>query len=100
MQLADVTLLAFTACNSLRILAYLPQIIRAARDPGGCVGISYGTWALFLIANLSATAYAVVNVADNRMAIVFTGNAMGCLVILGIVWLKRLRHARAATVLP
>jgi len=100
MQLEDMTLLAFTTCNSLRILAYLPQIIRAARDSSGCVGISYGTWALFLIANLSGAAYAIVNVADSRMAVVFSGNAIGCLIILAVVGLKRQRHARAATVLP
>ncbi len=40
MALTDVTLLAFTLCNSLRIVAYVPQIVRAARDDSGCAAIS------------------------------------------------------------
>ena len=40
MTLADITLLAFTACNSLRVLAYLPQIWKASTDKDGARAIS------------------------------------------------------------
>jgi hypothetical protein len=32
MTIADITLTAFTLCNSLRIVAYVPQIAKAARE--------------------------------------------------------------------
>jgi hypothetical protein len=54
---ADVTLVVFTLCNSLRVLAYLPQISRAARDRSGAQAISFMTWGLFLFSNISAVAY-------------------------------------------
>ena len=71
---ADITLAAFTLCNSLRVLAYLPQIARAARDPGGAQAISFATWGLFLLSNVSAVAYALVNKDDWTMAAVFLAN--------------------------
>ena len=37
MGLADVTLMAFTVRNSIRVLAYLPQIWKAATDDNGAV---------------------------------------------------------------
>ena len=49
MAIADITLAAFTLCNSLRVVAYLPQIARAARDRSGAEAISVGTWGLFLV---------------------------------------------------
>jgi hypothetical protein len=48
MTLADITLVAFTLCNSLRVLAYVPQIARAVTDESGAAAISLGTWGLFL----------------------------------------------------
>jgi hypothetical protein len=94
MTLADITLTAFTLCNSLRVVAYVPQFIRAARDHSGAQAISFGTWGLFLVSHASATAYAIVNKQDWTMAMVFLGNAMGCTAILLIAALKRFRHQR------
>ena len=34
MTLADITLVAFTACNSLRVLAYLPQNLEGFNRSG------------------------------------------------------------------
>jgi hypothetical protein len=94
MTLADVTLMAFTLCNSLRVLAYIPQIVRAATDRSGAEAISLGTWGLFLVSHASATAYALVNQTDWTMASVFLGNAIGCAAILLIAGWKRSRHRR------
>lgn len=95
MMLEDITLAAFTLCNSLRVVAYLPQIARAAVDRSGAEAISFGTWGMFLISHASATAYALVNKADWTMASVFLGNAIGCAAIILIAAHKRLRHRRA-----
>lgn len=88
MQLEEITLGLFAACNSLRVLAYLPQIHKAAFDKNGASAISYTTWSLFLVAHVSTIAYAVVNRSDLWMALCFAGNALCCLVILAIAWWK------------
>src|SRR5262245_798419 len=89
---ADLTLIVFTLCNSLRVLAYVPQIRRAAKDRSGAEAISFTTWARFVFSNMSAVAYALVNTQDWTMAVAFTGNALGCGAILVIAAWKRSRH--------
>ena len=61
MPLEEITLALFTACNSIRVVAYLPQIHKAATDRNGASSISFMTWMLFLIAHLSTVAYALIN---------------------------------------
>jgi hypothetical protein len=92
MTIADITLTAFTLCNSLRVVAYVPQIAKAARDRSGAEAISFGTWGLFLVSHASAMAYAIVNKEDWAMASVFLGNVIGCGAILLIAACKRSRH--------
>jgi len=96
MTAADITLAAFTLCNTLRVLAYVPQISRAARDRSGAEAISFATWGLFLFANISAVAYALVNKDDWTMAAMFLANAAGCSTILLIAAWKRSRHMAEA----
>jgi hypothetical protein len=92
MTIADITLAVFTLCNSARVVAYVPQITKAATDEGGAQAISFTTWGLFLLSNASAVAYALVNKEDWAMAAVFLGNAVGCAAIILIgVW-KRSQH--------
>jgi uncharacterized protein with PQ loop repeat len=92
MTSADITLAVFTLCSSLRVLAYVPQITRAAKDRSGAEAISFATWGLFLFSNISAVAYALVNVQDWTMAAMFLCNAVGCAAILLIGAWKRSRH--------
>ena len=92
MTLADITLAAFTLCNSLRVLAYVHQIARAASDESGAAAISLATWGLFLFSHVSATAYALVNKEDWTMALIFLGNAIGCTAIILIAVWKRSRY--------
>lgn len=96
MTLAEITLAAFTLCNSLRVVDYLPQIVRAARDRSRAEAISFGTWALFLVSHASATAYALINQHDWTMASVFLANAAGCGAILLIAAWKRAPPRRRA----
>ena len=92
MTIADITLAVFTLCNSLRVVAYVPQISKAVRDRSGAEAISFGTWGLFLISHTSAMAYALVNKEDWTMASLFLCNAFGCGAILLIAAWKRSRH--------
>jgi uncharacterized protein with PQ loop repeat len=94
MAVEEITLALFTACNSIRMVAYLPQILRAATDKNGASSISCTTWSLFLIAHVSTVAYALMNRADWGLAACFAGNAVCCLVILAVAYWKRRGHAR------
>jgi uncharacterized protein with PQ loop repeat len=86
---ADAALGVFTLCNTARVFAYLPQIIKIGRDTQGATAISYTTWALFGVSHLSTVVYAVLVVDDWRMAAVFAANTLCCLVILGLTAWKR-----------
>jgi hypothetical protein len=95
MTVADATLAVFTVFNSLRFLAYVPQIAKAIKDQSGAEAISFGTWSLFLASHASALAYAIENQGDWKMASVFLSNALGCGTILLIAAWKRSRHRQA-----
>jgi hypothetical protein len=94
LSLEAITLGAFTAANSVRLLAYIPQIRKAAKDENGASAISYTTWLLFLIANISTVAYALVNRGDRELALCFAVNAVCCLTILAVAFWKRRSYVR------
>ena len=66
---ADIALVVFTACNTARVFAYLPQIVKINQDTQGATAISYATWGLFGVSHLSTVAYAVLVVDDLRIAV-------------------------------
>jgi len=88
MPLEEITLALFTACNSVRVVAYLPQIHKAATDKNGASSVSFMTWMLFLLAHLSTVAYALVNRSDWGLAACFAINAICC-----IACIRRVRYA-------
>jgi hypothetical protein len=92
MTIADITFAVFTLCNSARVIAYVPQITKAATDQDGAQAISFTTWGLFLVSNASAVAYALVNKDDWTMASLFLANAVGCTAIILIGALKRSQY--------
>lgn len=96
MPLEEITFALFAACNSLRVLAYLPQIHKAAVDQNGASAISRTTWSLFLLAHASTIAYALVNRSDLWLALCFAGNALSCAAILAIAWWKGRHRASPA----
>ena len=89
MTSAEIALAVFAICNSVRVFAYVPQIVAVARDQGGASAISYTTWGLFAVSHLSTVAYALLVVDDWRMAAVFIANTLCCLVIVGLTAWKR-----------
>ena len=94
MSLEEITLALFAACNSIRVVAYVPQILKAATDKNGASSISFMTWFLFLIAHLSTVAYAIINRSDWGLAACFAINAVCCVAILVIAYWKRRSHAK------
>lgn len=82
--------IAFSLVNSLRILAYMPQIFCIARDRSSVSGVACSTWLMFLASHLTTVAYAVVVARDTAMALVFLGNATACAAIVGLtIWRRR-----------
>ena len=55
---ADITLMVFTLCNSLRIVAYVPQIVKAATDKTGAKADTSSARAMLLISANAALAKA------------------------------------------
>lgn len=94
MSLEEITLALFGACNGVRVVAYLPQILKAAADKNGASSISFMTWSLFLLAHVSTVAYAIINRSDWSLAGCFAINAVCCVAILVIAYWKRRRYAK------
>jgi len=67
--LEAVVLTALATINSIRVFAYVPQIVRAARDRNGAVAISMTTWSLFFASHVTTIAYALVCLSDPVMAL-------------------------------
>jgi uncharacterized protein YjiS (DUF1127 family) len=96
MTSAELAGLTFAACNSARVLAYIPQIVSIARDQNGCPGVSCLTWAGFAAANFSTLAYALVKSAW-IMAAVFGVNAVFCLAIVTLTAWRRIQSGGGVT---
>jgi hypothetical protein len=94
MTLAEITLALFSLCNLLRVGSYLPQILRVANDNEGAKAISYWTWSMWIAANGSTAAYALVNIADWTLFIVSALNTLGCLAVVGLTMWKRRARAQ------
>jgi hypothetical protein len=90
----------FTFMNSIRIIAYVPQLLKVTQDRNGASAISYSTWALFFLSHLTTVAFAVFYVGDLVMALIFSGNALACFAILLATFLKRRTHAAAVKITP
>ena len=86
---ADLALLLFTATNSVRVFAYLPQIRSVARDRNGASAVSLATWGMFTVSHLSTMAYGLLVVSDAKMAAIFGVNALCSIVIVALTLHKR-----------
>ena len=91
-ELQTIVLGLFAFVNSVRILAYIPQILKASRDGNGASAISCLTWGLFLASHLTSILYAVVCLGDLLMALIFMGNAFACMVIVAVTLSKQRAH--------
>lgn len=90
----------FATLNSLRIIAYIPQIIKAARDTNGASAISFTTWGLFFISHLTTVIYAFICLGDALMSLLFVGNAFACLAIITTTAFKRRAQRLLTSIMP
>ena len=68
--------------------------MRVASDTDGARSISYATWLLWVAANVSTAAYAVVNISDWALFAVSIINALGCGAVVALTMWKRRQMAR------
>src|SRR5262249_8078067 len=74
MTIADITLAAFTLCNSLRFAAYIPQITSALRDQRAAQAIPFAAWSIFLVSRASAMNGTLVDNEQWTIGSMFWGN--------------------------
>ena len=91
----DVVTCLFFATNTLRVLAYIPQIKAAWKCANGAASVSRVTWSCFAVAHLSGALYSGVVARDPGMAAVFTGNSIACGTLLIVITCKRRCHRAA-----
>jgi len=89
MTAPEVAMVLFTAMNTVRALAYVPQILRIAPDGGRAEAISSTTWVMFALSHLSTVAFAILAVSDLTMAAIFAANVLACLLVLVLTAYKR-----------
>ena len=88
-------MIALSLVNSFRILAYVPQLLRIARDRSGVAGVACSTWLMFFASHLTTVVYAIVIARDVTMAVVFIGNATACAAVVGLTIWQRHRLVRS-----
>jgi hypothetical protein len=91
MTLAEGTLLAFTAFSGLRLVSYVPQILKIMRDTNGASAISYSTWVLWTGNHVSTGLYAGINLDDCVLASTSALYALCCVAVIALTAVKRRR---------
>lgn len=91
---AGIVAWVFVVANGGRVLAYLPQVVAAWKCPFGANSVSRMTWGYFAFAHCTGVLYALVVIHDLKMALVFLSNLIVCVLLVGIVTWKKLRHRR------
>jgi hypothetical protein len=100
MTAPEFILIVFTVTNSVRVVAYLPQIAKIARDNSGAVAVSNATWLLFGFSHLSTVAYAAIVLNDLYMSVLFGANLLCCITIIALTIYKRRLFARQQAIEP
>lgn len=88
---AEASLLAFSVFTGVRLVSYLPQIYRVARDENGAAAISYSTWAMWTGCHVSTGAYAAINLDDHFLAAASGLYALCCMTVIALTASKRYR---------
>ena len=89
MTTEEMSLVAFAACNALRVAAFCPQMLMLARTPGAAHGFCFATWTLFAAANASTAVYAGSALGDVVLAGVHALSALCCGALIGLAWWRR-----------
>jgi hypothetical protein len=91
----EIIISAYAIMNSLRIFAYLPQIVTVLRASDRSEAVSLLTWTFWALANIATTAYSAVILEDFLTMVIFAGNSACCALVVSIVAWKRKRYSSA-----
>jgi hypothetical protein len=94
-NMEQTAIFAFTALNAVRVVSYIPQMLKIFRDRHGSEAVSITTWMLFGLSHLSTVMYAIAVPGDYYMAAVFSANAICCGFIVLLTRRSRLKCARS-----
>lgn len=84
----------YALLSSVRVVAYLPQILCIARDHGGAQAISLLSWTFWAASHGVTALYAQLVLHDALLAWMMVGNTLGCAAVVGITIAKRRPVAR------
>ena len=82
----------FVIANAGRILAYVPQLLAAWNCKNGASSVSRLTWGYFAFAHLAGVLYGALVIHDFKMALMFSGNLLVCVLLVAIVTWKKVMH--------
>ena len=85
----------FVVANAGRILAYVPQLLAAWNCKNGATSVSRLTWGYFAFAHFAGVLYGAFVIHDFKMALMFSGNLLVCVLLVAIVTWKKVIHARS-----
>jgi hypothetical protein len=89
----EIIISTYAMMNSLRIFAYLPQIVTVLRASDRAEAVSLLTWTFWALANIATTAYSAVILKDSLTMVIFAGNSVCCALVAFIVAWKRKRYS-------
>lgn len=82
----------YVACNAVRLLSYIPQIIAVSRERSGAHAISLATWLFWTLSNVATAIYCSTVIHDLLLATAMWGNACGCIAVASLTIAKRQRY--------
>ena len=82
----------YVACNAVRLVSYVPQIVAVAREHSGAHAISLVTWFFWTLSNAATAVYCSTVVNDVLLTGTMWGNAAGCLAVASLTVMKRQRY--------
>ena len=82
----------YVACNAVRLLSYVPQIVAVAREHSGAHAISLATWFFWTLSNAATAIYCSTVINDLLLAGTMWGNAVGCFAVASLTVMKRQRY--------
>jgi len=82
----------YVACNAVRLLSYVPQIVAVAREHSGAYAISLVTWLFWTLSNASTAVYCSTVIDDVLLTSTMWGNAAGCFAVASLTAMKRQRY--------
>jgi hypothetical protein len=93
---SNVVWIMFAVFSAIRMVSYVPQIMRIARDCAGAAAISYATWSIWLGANVTMALHAAINLHDMWLAFVTASYAVCCAIVIALTAFKRMAYRRRA----